>query len=130
MPFSLGRVFGAAAHEAVVHSFIDIACPLPDVARHVVQAVGRCGVDGLKAIVHFSVEEADGAGARAEGTHIFKWITAGVEVGIFAQDFITPREGVFICIAPCFFLFYFGGQAVVGRFGDDYRVVAVDPDSR
>jgi tetrahydromethanopterin S-methyltransferase subunit A len=30
-------VFGAAAHEAVVHAFVHIAGPLPDVASHVIE---------------------------------------------------------------------------------------------
>ena len=63
-----------------------------------------------------SVVEADGTGARAERTHVFKRVAAGVEVGVLAQDLIAPREGTLIRAAAGFFPFHFGGQAAVVVF--------------
>src|SRR3972149_3363916 len=57
-------VFGAAAQEAVVHAFVDIACPLPDVACHVVQAVGGGRIQRDVVVVRLTVVEADGTRAR------------------------------------------------------------------
>src|SRR3990172_8460980 len=104
-------VFRAAAHEAVVHALIDITRPLPDVAGHVVQAVGRGRVERLVFAICFAVVKADGTGARAEAAHVLEGIAAGVEVGILAADLLAPREGTLIRAAGGFLPFYLGWQA-------------------
>ncbi len=77
---------------AVMLVRVIIAHPLPDVAGHVVQAVGAGAVMGFVAVVGLAVVEADRGGVAQLAIHLLKKIGGGVVIGVVAVNFVAPGE--------------------------------------
>jgi len=76
-----------------VNTLVHVARPLPDVAGHVVEAVGAGRVEGLVAVVGPAVVEPDRGGVAGLARNLLEKVAAAVEVGVVQRQLIVPGEG-------------------------------------